>query len=362
MKNGCTYFYALAVISLIILTGGCTSDTPTQTQDEQPPKVTPSVPAKGDRLLGLGLTEGAVGFGESFELAQGLGVQVVELPLAWDDIETAPREYHNEYLDIANVFYPPNNMQISLSINPIDTNNLRLPSDLIGKDLDDPEVIERYNKLIDYVFSRTPDVDLVSVSIGNEIDGYLGNDQDKWDQYNRFFKETSAHARSKRPGVNVGTKIMFEGIMGNNARAINQHSDIVLVTYYPLNADFRVQDPAVVHRDLDEITSVYSNRTIYFAEAGYPSSSYLGSSEEKQSQFITEMFSAWDDHSAQVAFINLIWLHDISGSEVNRYTGYYSLSSRGFSEYLGTLGLRTYDGEDKQAFATLQREAAARGW
>ena len=170
MKNGCNYFYVLTIVSLIILASGCTYDTPTKTRDEQPPDVTIPVTGKGDRLLGLGLTEGAVGFGESFNIAQDLGVQVVELSLAWDDIETAPGNYENEYLDIANAFYPPNNVQVSLSINPIDTNNLRLPPDLKDKDLDDPEVIERYNKLMDYVLSRTPELDLVSVNIGNEIE------------------------------------------------------------------------------------------------------------------------------------------------------------------------------------------------
>ncbi|MBW6519116.1 MAG: hypothetical protein K0A89_11530 [ANME-2 cluster archaeon] len=168
--------------------------------------------------------------------------------------------------------------------------------------------------------------------------------------------------RSTRPGVNIATKIMFEGILKSEARAMNEHSDVVSVTYYPLNRNFSVQDPAVVHRDLDAITSVYSNRTIYISEAGYPSSPYLGSSQQKQSQFITEMFSAWDDHSEQVAFVNFIWLHDIPASEVIRYTGYYGFSSRGFSEYLGTLGLRTYEGKDKQAMITLKKEASERGW
>ena len=357
MKNGCTYLYTLLAISLIILSAGCTSDIPTQTLDEQPLEGTTPGLAKGDRLLGLGLTEGAVGFSESFEIAQDLGVQVVELSLAWDDIETAPGNYENEYLDIANAFYPPNNVQVSLSINPIDTNNLRLPPDLEDKDLDDPEVIARYNKLMDYVFSRTPELDLVSVNIGNEIDGYLGDDQEKWRQYNRFYEETGSHVRSKRPGVNVATKIMFEGIM-----EINQHSDVVLVTYYPLNQDFSVKDPDVVHKDFDEITSVYSNSTIYFSEVGYPSSSYLGSSQEQQSEFITEIFKAWDNHSEQVKSINFIWLHDIPESEVNIYTGYYGLSSHEFSEYLGTLGLKTYDGEDKQALISLRNEATSRGW
>ena len=35
---------------------------------------------------------------------------------------------------------------------------------------------------------------------------------------------------------------------------------------------------------------------------------------------------------------------------------------RSFGEYLGTLGLRTHNGKDKQAFQALRREAKARGW
>ena len=112
MKNGWTYFYTLAATTLVILARGWTSDTPTQTLDEQPPEITIHVHAKCDRLLGLVLTEGAVGFGKLFEIAQGLGVQVVELPLAWDEIETNPGDYHNEYLDIADVFYPPDNVPL----------------------------------------------------------------------------------------------------------------------------------------------------------------------------------------------------------------------------------------------------------
>ena len=60
--------------------------------------------------------------------------------------------------------------------------------------------------------------------------------------------------------------------------------------------------------------------------------------------------------------MNFIWLHDISTAEVNTYKQYYGVNARGFGEYLGTLGLRTHNGEDKQAFKTLQQEAKVRGW
>ncbi len=39
-----------------------------------------------------------------------------------------------------------------------------------------------------------------------------------------------------------------------------------------------------------------------------------------------------------------------------------AFADRGFAEYLGTLGLRSHDGRDKQAFEALRRESSARGW
>ena len=48
--------------------------------------------------------------------------------------------------------------------------------------------------------------------------------------------------------------------------------------------------------------------------------------------------------------------------QVQSYTKYYGVGQRAFAEYLGTLGLRSHDGKDKQAFQTLRQEAKSRGW
>jgi hypothetical protein len=55
-------------------------------------------------------------------------------------------------------------------------------------------------------------------------------------------------------------------------------------------------------------------------------------------------------------------MHDISDSAVDYYLDYYGVGLLSFVEYLGTLGLRTYFGEDKPASNTLREEAGARGW
>ena len=219
--------------------------------------------AKGDRLLGLGISEGSIGFGKAFAAAREAGLQFVELPSQWDDIEPKPGAFTNQWLDIANAYYPAVGIRLAISLNPIDTNKLRMPADLSGKPFDDPAVIERYNKAADYVLSRVPKADLVAFAIGNEINGYLGGDREKWQQYARFFEAASEHVRRCRPGVAVGAKIMLPSLVGGAralAEPVNAHADAVLTTYYPLGDAFRVKPPTAVAKDLGGVVQQYPDK------------------------------------------------------------------------------------------------------
>ena len=129
-----------------------------------------------------------------------------------------------------------------------------------------------------------------------------------------------------------------------------------MTTYYPLKDDFSAKEPGVVSQEIASLVSAYTDKPVYLLEAGYPSSASLGSSEEKQAQFVREMFKAWDIHRARLKIVNFIWLHDMSSREVAALEKYYGVSSTGFSGFLGTLGLRTHDGKDKQAtLASMER-------
>ncbi len=240
-----------------------------------------NVVPKGDRLLGLGINEGSIGFEKAFAAAREAGMQFVELSSQWDEIEPKPGEFTNKWLDIANAYYPAVGIQLVISLNPIDTNNLRLPSDLRGKPLDDPAVIRRFNKAADYVLSRVSKAELVAFSIGNEIDGYLGADKTKWKQYENFFKATSEHARRQRPDVPVGTKVMLPSLIGGTrslAKSVNAHADAIFTTYYPLGDGFRVKPQAAVQADLAALLENYPMKPFCLLEAGCPSSTFLNSS------------------------------------------------------------------------------------
>ncbi|MCA9837352.1 MAG: hypothetical protein KC422_10555 [Trueperaceae bacterium] len=323
---------------------------------------------KGERQLSLEITNASNDdYGYAFNLAKSTGMQLTTLALMWDELELSPGNFSPEtnWLKIANDFFPEQNLSITLVINPIDTNRLRLPKDLENKAFEDPIVIARYKTLIDYVFTQIPDLTLSSFSVGNEIDDYLGTNKERWAQYSRFFEEVSAYIRTKREGLVVGSKLGFGGLTDSAyklSQGIIQASDAVMLTYYPLKEDFTVKNPDVVHGDFAKLVELFPNKPIYVLESGYPSSELLGSSESKQAAFVDEIFSAWDEQAAHIKVLDFLWLHDLPPVVVDDLSGYYGLNNDKFKAFLGTLGLRTFEGQDKKAFQTLVRETKVRGW
>jgi hypothetical protein len=323
---------------------------------------------KGSRLLGCNVTEPEnKNYDAAMGLAKSAGAQVVSLKLDWDAVEKKPNVFTSPWPKVANAYYPRQNIQVSLRVATLDTDQNRIPADLRDKPLNDPAVIARFNQLMDWVFAEMPDVNLAELSIGNEVDGVLGADPVKWKQYTEFFAATRKHALQKRTGLKVGVSIMFGGHTKHAAKfaaAINEQTDVVMVSYYPLTPAFAVRAPQVVHDDFNAICRMYPNRPISFVEAGYPSGSGCGSSEAKQQQFVNELFAAWDEHPEQIRLVTFVWLHDIVPAAVDTFGKYYGVSSTAFRDYLGTLGLRTYKnaGSDKPAFTSLKQQAKARGW
>ncbi len=321
--------------------------------------------SRGGRLLGMSISEGKIGFDKAFAVAQSVGVKVIELPILWDDYEPNPGKYIESWLPVANEFYPKNGTKISLSLNPIDTNVVRLPEDLKNKSFNDPVVIERYKSFVNFVASQMLNSDIFVVAIGNEIDIYLGDSEKRWQEYIEFYNAVAPYVREKFPKAVVGSKITFGGVVDFNDRVklINNHADAVLVTYYPFEKGGSImRNPATVHDDFKLITELYPNKKIYLTEIGYPSGAPNGSSEAKQAEFVRESFSAWDTYSSRIPFLNFVWLHDKSPEDVSEFQKYYGLKDEGFASYLGTLGLRTYDGKDKPAFVELRKAVKDRGW
>jgi hypothetical protein len=322
---------------------------------------------KGHRILGIAINDGpGTDYDSSFELARAAGLQAIELSLNWDEIELEPGVYrpNPDWLKTASSVYPQFGTKVALAINPIDTTMDRRPSWLKAKSWDDHAVITAYVRLLTWALDNAKSLDLLSLSLGNEVDGVLSRSAADWTAYTSFATTTAKAIRTIRPKLLIGVKTTFaafKGPLSDRARTLHQNMDVALLTYYPLNDDFTVKPPASVSGDLAYAVKTLQGKPLHFAEIGYPSSVECGSSPEQQADFVHQVFETWDKHANQIGFMNFVWLNDISKAEWGGYVQYYGVNTPCFIQYLATLGLR-HNNRDKPAFQALTVEAHKRGW
>ncbi len=346
-----THAARLGLISLLVLAGcGGGSNAPGAGPDW--------------RVLGIHASEASDGdFDAAVNLAVSAGARALHLHLDWSGLEGAPETYDATFPDIANIYYPARGIPLYLTLRPINTVRREVPADLQNVAWDDPVMIQRFAKLLDFLFARMPDVDIPALAIGNEVASVLQTEED-YAAYRTFLMAARAHARTLRPGLAVGVTAQFNELIGaSQARiaTLNEVTDFVSVTYYPLAANGLVRAPSVVGSDFDAITAAYPGREVIIQECGYPSSPDTGSSETMQRDFVVAVFAAWDDHKTTISHIAFEHLHDWSEATVDTFTVYYGSTAPAFRGFLATIGLRNHDGTAKLAWAALVAGAGARG-
>jgi len=362
------YLFVITTI-LLLITSSCEDE-----QIESQKTVSPSFPTitkidvsknstpMGDRVLGINISDNKNGFYNSFLEAKKADIKIVELNIPWNAIEPKKQHYVDPWGGVFQQisFYGENNIKVSLSLAIINTVKWEVPDDV---KLGDDDFVDRFNKMISYVLSIIPDnVTISSISIGNEVDYVLKNDE--WVSYGDFVKQAKEHIQSINPNIKVGVKTtVMGGLLGyqnDYITKLNELTDVVMLNYYPQNDKFEVLEPSIVLEHFDVIANTFPQKEIWITEIGYQSGDNLcKSSELKQAEFYHYMFDAWDKHSAQITTIQIDWLHDQSKDNINQFKDYYG-KDKALVEYLSTLGLRNYDDTDKMAWEQLLKEIDAR--
>jgi hypothetical protein len=140
---------------------------------------------KGNQMLGF-----EIGYGkdevfiDAFNKAKEINFDFAHVSIRWTDVETSPNHYVDPgeefggYLNVMNTFYPMHNTKVYFTIlSPINTTYKGVPDDIKGLDFDDPVFLGRFKSFLDYLMSKIPDVDLIGLVIGNEVDIYLSSHQ-----------------------------------------------------------------------------------------------------------------------------------------------------------------------------------------
>lgn len=307
-------------------------------------------------------------FDKILDEALEAGNETQVLSQDWNELETTPGKFdpQKNYLAIANLYYSARKMPIHLTIRPVHANKKVVPSDLMDKPFDDPHTIKRFKLLIDWIATQIPRVELISLTIGSEVDMFMWGNPQRWEAWTNFYSAVAPYVRGKFSGTLISCETTYAAFIGSDlahVRKLHEHSDAIGVSYYPMqNKLGGVESPKAVHANFETVVQAIPRKPIIYYQIGYPSSSVLGSSVEQQAAFIKEAFRAWDTQVSRILMLNFQWMHETPTFGVDQYVEYYQYDTPDFRAFLGSLGLQSWSGEPKPAWETLKKEAKARGF
>jgi hypothetical protein len=298
---------------------------------------------------------------ESFEMSNRAGANLIFVGPKWSDIEPSPGRYNFGEIDERVKLAESYNASILLNIRIVDTSAKSVPNAYKQWNWDDPQMRQKLTDLIGALGPRLKGR-CRWVTIGNEVNEYFSSHRGEIDAYARLMTNLTLTMRSAFPGLPFSVNFTSTAIgdLHGKFQPIVSHVDFYSINYYPIDADFRVRDPGTCGPELQRILDAVSDRPLVFQELGYPSSSALGSSEEKQAQFLTTVFAFLRGNRSKVRAVNFNWRGDLPDSVVRELSSYYKLGDSGnFKEFLATLGWFHKDGTPKKIWYVFQSQAPA---
>jgi len=218
---------------------------------------------KGTRTLGVEVEIDSLAFPDQVRALIDAGARTTNASFTWDDVETpydggadadAATVIFNAGLHIVNLVLGTSDVRASFAIAALDAKGPRLPVDLVGRPLDDAEVLARYDVVTDYALSQLGDLQLDAYLVAVDADQTLGTNAAQWTAFAAFVDHTAKHARTKRANLKVGFVISAAALVEKKdlAAAAIAASDVVVVSQ-PSSFDAIVAaapagKPVFVHR------------------------------------------------------------------------------------------------------------------
>jgi len=290
-----------------------------------------------------------------------LGLDGAAVSVKWSDVERSPGQYEWKALDDGLGFAKMMGAEVALTIQTIDTNQRTMPSDLMGKPFNDPELRRRWREFLAAMVPRlTPAVKWVS--LGNEVDGYLGTRPDELGPFAEFMREGRNVLRQAKAGLPVGVTLMAHELDRNPTVAgqLIPVCDVVFFTLYPIGPDFRPMPPAEWPKSLRKALAAAGTRPVIIQELGLPSSPVVDSSPKLQADFVRAMMHELERGGDQIRLVSFFMSVDFGRAFLDVLSKYYGLDDARFREFLGSLGFKDAQGKARPAWWEFVR--AARAW
>jgi len=305
---------------------------------------------------------------DAINLAYDAGCRGMGLSYNWSRLEPSAGNY--QLTDLANgVGYlgDQRGFDMLLTIQVLNTTAKETPADLQSVPFDSPQMRARFHALLSAIGAYLGNAHILYLSIGNEVDVYLSAHPGEGGPYKSFYDDGVAFVHQMFPRVKVGVTSTFDGAGGGAAAAVallNQSSDVYVLTYYPLGAQFMPRPPQTATTDIAQMVQLAAGRPLILQEVGYPASPILGSSEQAQADFVTAVYAAWQSAGpTAIPFLDFFLMHDLTAAQCDTLAMYYGLpNNANFKAYLCSLGLRNVDGTPKLGWQAFTAGAAAAGF
>jgi hypothetical protein len=304
--------------------------------------------------LYAGSEPGLKGITDSVELVTRNGMNLLALSADWNVIEPAPGEFNFDDMltKPLTVLVPqyPEIKGVLFTLRMISSMVRSMPTELEPLRFDDPEMLQRWDALLDAIAAEPTSRRLTHIMLGNEIDGYLGIHPEEEAQLRTFYKRGVQRIHEKLPGVKVGTIITFYGAFTDPAllQGLIDASDFVSYTLYTIigEADrpWRMLPPSRAAGMLAQLAEVAGAKPFAFTEIGYATSPVNDSSADQQADFVREMFKALDPYRRQGRLEFLLYhaMHDYAPGVCEDYARLQRVSPILICDFMESMGLRSY--------------------
>lgn len=291
-----------------------------------------------------------------------MGATGIVINKTWSELEPKKRQY-NGLMQLGKDFKENTEAgrKVFFGIQPINTTKREVPKDLEKVKWDDPAMIGRYQEFLDHLaldVTKQP----AYVSLANEADVYFELHPDELGAFLDYAKRAAGLTKQNFPEAKTGVTVTFEGYQGKRKEIVTKLlgvSEVAIFTYYPM-FDLKMQPMKDVGGHFDAMVAAAGQKELLLQEIGYPSGATLGSSEEAQAAFFKEAMSQikW---RPEIKFAGLFMLHDFAPGLCDDLVKYYGFSGLPkdikvkFRDFLCTLGVKTFEGKEKPAWAAIKQ-------
>lgn len=355
--------FSLVAIGLVLFSWACEKETDTSSQEVLSP-------AGGLPLLNGHNRIGTIkGFNASNPAATNdsiearwhdaihAGMTVGRLQIDWPELEPSPNTYDRMNFEQQLAEMQAQGLQTFLLISAYDSGEPVVPDDLQNKRFDDPEFIQRFKNLMDWVVPLLVAYDGFLLSISNEADNSFGEVPDLDKQILTFLRAIKKHVHQIDEKMAVSVTFSEGSLDYDKAGiyAILDECDVACFNFYGAHAQFtsplyyKAQTENEIKSDIQRMLDVSGEKKIVIQELGmYAGSITLDSSQEIQRRFFEVFFRAMQEEERLEAAFNfqlVDWSPETTEifNQVLADEGMPQAFIDQFAESLETIGLIHYE-------------------